>query len=43
MRAAGRQTVPVRLADELPINPYLLAKDAQAFRRLRSMKDSFKG
>jgi len=43
MRAAGRQTVPVRLADELPINPYLLAKDAPAFGRLRSMKDSFKG
>ena len=43
MRAAGQQTLPVRLADELPINPYLLAKDAPSFGRLRSMKDSFKG
>jgi hydroxyacylglutathione hydrolase len=43
MRAAGQQTLPVRLADELPVNPYLLAKDAPSFGRLRSMKDSFKG
>jgi hydroxyacylglutathione hydrolase len=43
LRAAGQQTLPVRLADELPVNPYLLAKDAPAFGRLRSMKDSFKG
>ncbi len=43
MRAAGQQTVPVRLGDELPVNPYLLARDAPSFGRIRSMKDSFKG
>jgi hydroxyacylglutathione hydrolase len=43
LRAAGQQTLPVRLADELPVNPYFLAKDAPGFGRLRSMKDSFKG
>jgi hydroxyacylglutathione hydrolase len=43
LRAAGEQTLPVRLADELPVNPYLLARDAPSFGRLRSMKDSFKG
>ncbi len=43
MRAEGRQTVPVRLAEELPVNPYLLAADAASFGRIRAMKDSFKG
>jgi len=43
MRAAGQQTLPVRLEDELPVNPYLLAADAASFGRLRSMKDGFKG
>jgi hydroxyacylglutathione hydrolase len=43
LRAAGRQTLPVRLGDELPVNPYLLARDAPSFGRLRAMKDSFKG
>jgi hydroxyacylglutathione hydrolase len=43
MRAAGLQTLPIRLEDELPVNPYLLAKDAASFGRLRAMKDSFKG
>jgi hydroxyacylglutathione hydrolase len=43
MRAAGQQTLPVRLGDELPVNPYLLAADAASFGRLRSMKDTFKG
>lgn len=43
MRAAGQQTVPVRLGDELAVNPYLLAPDAPSFGRIRSMKDSFKG
>lgn len=43
MRAAGMQTLPVRLGDELPVNPYLLAADAASFGRIRAMKDSFKG
>lgn len=43
MRAQGLQTVPVRLADELPVNPYLRAADAASFGRIRAMKDSFKG
>lgn len=43
MRAAGMQTVPVRLAEELPVNPYLLAADAPSFGRIRAMKDNFKG
>jgi hydroxyacylglutathione hydrolase len=43
MRAAGQRTVPVRLADELTVNPYLLAQDAPSFGRLRALKDSFKG
>jgi hydroxyacylglutathione hydrolase len=43
MRAAGQQTLPVRLADEMPVNPYLRAADAASFGRLRSLKDSFKG
>jgi hypothetical protein len=43
MRAAGMQTVPVLLEDELLVNPYLRAPDAARFGRLRSLKDSFKG
>jgi hydroxyacylglutathione hydrolase len=43
MRAARQQTVPVRLGDELPVNPYLLAKDAPSFGRIRALKDGFKG
>ena len=43
MRAAGLQTVPVRLEDELPVNPYLLAPNAASFGRLRALKDNFKG
>ncbi|HTH99410.1 MAG TPA: hydroxyacylglutathione hydrolase [Acidisoma sp.] len=43
MRAAGMQTLPVRLGDELPVNPYLLAADAPSFGRIRAMKDNFKG
>jgi hydroxyacylglutathione hydrolase len=43
MRAAGQQTVPVLLEDELLVNPYLRAPDAASFGRLRSLKDSFKG
>jgi hydroxyacylglutathione hydrolase len=43
MRAAGMQTLPVRLGDELGVNPYLLAADATSFGRIRAMKDNFKG
>jgi hydroxyacylglutathione hydrolase len=43
MRARGEQTVPVMLAEELLVNPYLRAPDAGSFGRLRSQKDSFKG
>jgi hydroxyacylglutathione hydrolase len=42
-RAAGEQTLPVRLGDELPVNPFLLAPDAETFGRLREAKNSFKG
>lgn len=43
LRAAGQMTVPVRLEDELPVNPYLLARDAVSFGRIRLLKDTFKG
>lgn len=43
MRAAGMKTLPVRLEDEMGVNPYLLAADAPSFGRIRAMKDSFKG
>lgn len=43
LRAAGQMTVPVRLEDELPVNPYLLARDAVSFGRIRLLKDAFKG
>jgi hydroxyacylglutathione hydrolase len=43
MRAAGEQTVPVLLEEELLVNPYLRAPDAASFGRLRAQKDSFKG
>jgi hydroxyacylglutathione hydrolase len=42
-RAAHEQTLPVRLRDELPVNPFLLARDAASFGRLRAAKDVFKG
>lgn len=43
LRAEGLQTVPVRLEDELPVNPYLRAQDPVSFGRLRALKDNFKG
>lgn len=43
MRANGLETLPVRLGDELTVNPYLLAADAASFGRIRAMKDGFKG
>jgi hydroxyacylglutathione hydrolase len=41
LRAAGKATLPVRLASELAANPFLRALDAQALGRLRSAKDKF--
>lgn len=43
LRAAGQATVPVRLEDEMPVNPYLRAQDAESFGRIRALKDQFKG
>jgi hydroxyacylglutathione hydrolase len=43
MRASGMKTLPVRLRDELGVNPYLLAADASSFGRIRTMKDNFTG
>jgi hydroxyacylglutathione hydrolase len=43
LRAAGQQTVPVRLEDEMPVNPYLRARDAESFGRIRALKDDFRG
>jgi hydroxyacylglutathione hydrolase len=40
-RAAGKPTVPSRLADELAANPFLRAKDAARFADLRARKDRF--
>jgi hydroxyacylglutathione hydrolase len=41
MRAAGRPTVPSRLADELAANPFLRAPDLATFADLRARKDKF--
>ena len=41
-RAAGRPTVPTRLADELAENPFLRAPDAAALAAVRTQKDNFK-
>jgi hydroxyacylglutathione hydrolase len=41
-RAAGRPTVPVTLGAEKAANPFLRARDAAAFARLRAAKDSFR-
>ena len=40
-RAAGKPSVPSRLADELAANPFLRAPDAETFAALRAQKDSF--
>jgi hydroxyacylglutathione hydrolase len=40
-RAAGRPTVPSRLADELAANPFLRAADVASFSALRAKKDRF--
>ena len=41
MRAAGRPSVPSRLADELAANPFLRARDVATFANLRARKDKF--
>jgi len=40
-RAKGAPMVPSLLGDELATNPFLLAKDAQEFSRIRAAKDAF--
>lgn len=40
-RAAGRPTVPSRLADELAANPFLRAPDVATLADLRARKDKF--
>jgi hydroxyacylglutathione hydrolase len=41
LRAAGRPTLPVSLGVERATNPFLRAKDAETFGRLRTAKDRF--
>jgi hydroxyacylglutathione hydrolase len=41
-RARGEMTVPTSVAQELATNPFVRARDAQEFARLRSDKDSFR-
>ncbi len=41
LRAAGEPSVPSVLADELKVNPFLLAPDAASFATLRAKKDKF--
>lgn len=41
LRAAGRPTVPSRLADELAANPFLRAPDVATLADLRGRKDKF--
>ena len=42
-RAAGRPTLPVRLADELAANPFLRAPDVPTLAKLREGKNVFRG
>ena len=42
LRAAGKATVPTRLADELAQNPFLHAADAASLGAIRSRKDKFR-
>lgn len=42
LRAAGRPTVPSRLADELAENPFLRAPDVATLAGLRAQKDNFR-
>jgi hydroxyacylglutathione hydrolase len=41
LRAAGQPSVPSVLADELKVNPFLLAPDVASFAAVRAKKDTF--
>lgn len=41
LRAAGQPTLPTKLATELALNPFLRAKSADEFGKLRAAKDNF--
>jgi hydroxyacylglutathione hydrolase len=41
LRAAGQPSVPSVLADELKVNPFLLAPDVASFAEVRAKKDRF--
>lgn len=43
LRARGEPTVPSTIDQELKINPFLRAENADEFGRLRSLKDTFQG
>ena len=42
LRDAGKITLPTTVAEELATNPFVRAKDAAEFARLRRDKDSFR-
>ena len=42
LRAGGRITLPVSIAEERATNPFLRAADVEQFASLRSQKDSFR-
>jgi hydroxyacylglutathione hydrolase len=42
MRAAGKITLPTRVAEECATNPFVRAGDWEEFARLRAAKDSFR-
>lgn len=41
LRAAGQPTLPTKLATELALNPFLRARSADEFGKLRAAKDNF--
>jgi hydroxyacylglutathione hydrolase len=41
-RAAGRPTVPTRMAEERAANPFLRAADVAGLARIRAAKDVFR-
>ncbi|MBV9776274.1 MAG: hydroxyacylglutathione hydrolase [Acetobacteraceae bacterium] len=41
LREANRPTVPSRLGEEMAANPFLRARDAASFARIRAQKDAF--
>jgi hydroxyacylglutathione hydrolase len=42
LRDAGKITLPTSVAQELATNPFVRARDAEEFARLRRDKDSFR-